>query len=65
MKHSSDSRVAGILACTTITIFFCTLFVFLRLVGRRLIHQRWCIHASDSLLIAAWVCEISFYTHAH
>lgn len=55
LQHSSDSRVVGILVCTTVTAFLSTVFIFLRLVGRRLMLRRWYIHISDKFLIIAWV----------
>ncbi|KAG8159748.1 hypothetical protein KVR01_010385 [Diaporthe batatas] len=63
VQHSGDSRVAGIIACATISAFLGAVFVLLRLVGRRLIHHRWCVHASDGLLMVSWtaiITEVSY-----
>lgn len=59
LEHASDTRVAGVLICTAITVFFSTFFVLLRLVGRRLTHHRWYIHISDGFLMMSWVGKYS------
>lgn len=56
-QHAGDSRVVGIIVCATVTAFFCTFFVSLRLLGRRLTHHRWHIHISDAFIILSWVCQ--------
>lgn len=64
LRHESDTRVAGVLICTAITLFFSTLFVFLRLVGRRLTHHRWYLHISDGLLMISWVGSFTLMVEA-
>lgn len=59
LQHASDSRAAGMLICTAITVFFSTFFILLRLVGRRLTHQRWYVNISDCFVIVSWVGNYS------
>jgi hypothetical protein len=54
-KHASDTLVPNMIACAVITAFFSTLFVILRLLGRRLTRGPFRVHISDWLLLVAWV----------
>jgi hypothetical protein len=53
--HESDTRVPNIITCATITGFFSTLFLGLRILGRWWQRNGFRLDLSDWLLIVAWV----------
>lgn len=55
IAHASDTRVPNIIACASITAFFSTVFLLLRILGRWWQRNGLRLDLSDWLIILAWV----------
>jgi len=55
MSHASDNLGPNTIACCVLTGFFATVFVALRLLGRRVKHGSLHLFANDWLFLISWV----------